>query len=251
MSVTEHLPDGSLVTEIANLKHPEAEVHSIYRQKVLTIGQEHINYDDPSLPEPTALKVSTLQAVVDYVRAKLADMPVIITVASPTRVEIVAPLVGDQRQLFTYLVAAPVLPEIFIRQYLDMESFLIQLQSCFVPTETRATLQQFCSKTRAGLAREIEDDGVSQTVTVLSGVTRTEDVPVNNPWFLAPYRTFPEIDQPESAYLLRMKGKPSGDSIAANAELREADGGKWRCEAITRIGAWLRAQLGEDAIILA
>ena len=48
------------------------------------------------------------------------------------------------------------------------------------------------------------DDGVGQTVTAKSGVTRTTKVDVKNPWMLAPFRTFPEVAQPESPFILRM-----------------------------------------------
>ena len=49
---------------------------------------------------------------------------------------------------------------------------------------------------------------------------------------LQPYRTFLEIDQPVSEFLLRV-GKEGSIS------LREADGGVWRLEAKRSIAAWL------------
>lgn len=255
MSITGNVPDGTFVKEIAELVHPESQVHDLFRKKVVVIGSEMNVFDDPSLPTPTALKASTLAAVVAYVTANLADEKIIVNVVSPSQVQIVAPMVGDQRQQFVYLTSSPVLPEVVTGTtsgsgYLGIEQFLIQLQSCFAPSETRDALQKFCGRLRAGLAKEIEDDGITQKITATAGLTRSETVPVQNPWKLAPYRTFPEIIQPESAYVLRMKQRQVGDALGAEATLIEADGGAWRAEAISMIGAWLKAALPEGTVVL-
>jgi hypothetical protein len=75
-------------------------------------------------------------------------------------------------------------------------------------------------------------------VTVKTGIAKIEDVFVPNPVVLAPYRTFPEIAQPESKFIFRMQTGPT-------AALFEADGGAWRNEAMGRIKAWLEEQLAE------
>lgn len=251
MSLQEHTPDNTFVTAVASLVHPENTLHEIYRRAVLVIGNDHYVFDDPCRPEPTALTVSTLTAVVDYVKAEIADERVIIQVATPTLVKVLSPLVGDQRQVFVYLNTHPLLPEITFKSFMDPETFLIQLQSAFVATEEREELQTFCSRVRTGLAKEIDDDGVGQNVTVMASLTRPESLKVKNPWMLQPFRTFPEIEQPCTPILLRMRSSKAADSsISASMALFEADGGSWRSFAITRIGAWLRAELPE-AIILA
>ena len=242
--------DESMVNAIADLKHPGNDVQDMYRKKVLVIGAEHYDYDDPNEPKPETLKVSTLTAVVDYMKANLADKPAIVQVVSPACVKIVAPLVGCQRNMLEYLVSAPLLPEMQFKTFVDPETFAIQLQSGFVGSPERDDLLRFCSKIRTGLAKEIVDDGVSQDVTVMATLTRTEDVKVKNPWNLQPFRTFPEIAQPTTAYLLRMRSSKSGDNINASIALYEADGGAWRAVAITSIGMYLRAAL-PDTIILA
>jgi len=84
--------------------------------------------------------------------------------------------------------------------------------------------------------KQLGDDGVSQSITVKGGVARRENVEVPNPVILAPYRTFPEIEQPESRFIFRMRTGPQ-------AALYEADGGAWRNEAMARIKDWLEEQL--------
>lgn len=255
MPLASHVPDETFVQAIAGLKHPECTVQSVYRKKVLTLGANYEVFDDPALPEPTPLHVSTLQAVVDYMKAAIADdHKLVVNVVSPTKVQIVAPLAGPVTQQLTYLTAAPTLPDLHIGtgNYLGMEAFMIQLMSCFQNTPEREELQSFCSRVKSGLAREIEDDGVQQTVTVMAGATRAEGVKIKNPWQLAPFRTFPEVSQPSTDFILRMKqDNTGGDNLIARAALIEADGGAWRMQAIAVVGSWLREQLGNAVTILA
>ena len=86
--------------------------------------------------------------------------------------------------------------------------------------------------------KSISDDGVSQAATIKTGVASVNDVKVPNPVVLAPFRTFPEISQPESKFIFRMQSGP-------RAALFEADGGAWRNEAMMKIKACLEEQLKE------
>lgn len=56
-----------------------------------------------------------------------------------------------------------------------------------------------------------------------------------------PFRTFIEIEQPESEFLLRAKKGYEGIEFA----LFEADGGAWKKEAIDNIAAYLKENLKE------
>ena len=59
-----------------------------------------------------------------------------------------------------------------------------------------------------------------------------------NPVELAPYRTFPEVEQPISKFIFRMQEGP-------RAALYEADGGAWRNKAILSIKEYLQEELKE------
>lgn len=62
---------------------------------------------------------------------------------------------------------------------------------------------------------------------------------VPNPVELAPYRTFLEVEQPESQFIFRMKDGP-------RCAIFEADGGAWRNQAITNIREYLKNELFEE-----
>ncbi|HUW08460.1 MAG TPA: hypothetical protein VM537_01965, partial [Anaerolineae bacterium] len=79
---------------------------------------------------------------------------------------------------------------------------------------------------------------VSQTVSVRRGMSQTTQVVVPNPVTLKPYRTFREIDQPESPFLLRARNPKNEEGVPEFA-LFEADGGAWRLTAVERIKDYL------------
>ncbi len=64
---------------------------------------------------------------------------------------------------------------------------------------------------------------------------------------LRPFRTFREIEQPESEFLFRMQS--SGNGVPPMCALFEADGGAWRMEAIARIKTFLKEKTSSVSII--
>ena len=91
---------------------------------------------------------------------------------------------------------------------------------------------------------EVSDDGFSQNVVVRKGIALKDNRTINPIVKLKPYRTFAEIDQPESEFLLRL-------SDGANVALYEADGGAWKLEARKRIADYLREALdGQEDILV-
>ncbi len=94
--------------------------------------------------------------------------------------------------------------------------------------------------------RQYGDDGITQQVTAKTGLALVEDVPVPNPVMLAPFRTFMEVEQPESKFVFRMKRGDDGPECA----LFEADGGAWKLEAMKRIKAYLQAELDGTGIAI-
>lgn len=81
-----------------------------------------------------------------------------------------------------------------------------------------------------------EDNGLSQSVQVKKGIAMKGTEIIRPIVKLTPYRTFMEIEQPESEFLLRLD---EGGMIG----LFEADGGMWKLEAKKRIAELLRLQL--------
>ena len=123
-------------------------------------------------------------------------------------------------------------------RFLDREEFIVGLQTRFVPTPDWEEVLKLSSSLTASIVMLAEDDGVSQRTMVKSGVTLKETVTVKGRVVLAPYRTFREVEQPASTFVLRLQSR---DGQVPSLGLFEADGGSWKCHAVQMIKAWLAA----------
>ena len=129
----------------------------------------------------------------------------------------------------------------FVASYYDQERFLIELQANFVETDDLITIMQVAGNIKSGTTANYSDDGVSQKTTIKTGV-ELADVIVPNPVKLRPYRTFAEIEQPESSYVFRIKDAERGPAF----KLVEADGGLWKNAVMKKIKEYLEFELSEE-----
>jgi len=129
----------------------------------------------------------------------------------------------------------------------DLESIIIGLQSCFVRTDQTQELIDFLSLVSIDNGASFQDNGISQSVTVRNKTTGKKKW-ANAPGSLelTPFRTFLELDQPESLFVFRLQ--QHGGEVKVT--LHGADGGAWKLEAVKRIRKYLKKQLPEDVMIL-
>ena len=105
---------------------------------------------------------------------------------------------GATRKITVTIAFKPNAERNFVASYYDQERFLIELQANFVETDDLITIMQVAGNIKSGTTANYSDDGVSQKTTIKTGV-ELADVIVPNPVKLRPYRTFAEIEQPESS----------------------------------------------------
>lgn len=211
------------------------EIIEINGQQYSSKRLEHVK-----VPAPADIAITTLTGLVDYISTKIdTDMHterVLVHVESPTKVSVYSQLLGDKTR-HHYITCQAQLPRITFNSFMDAESFNIMLQSCFVKEDTDATtILKVVGNIKEEMVKQISDDGVSQAVTAKAGIARVEEVVVPNPVKLAPFRTFTEIKQPASNFVLRMQDGPK-------AALFEADGGAWKNEAMLSVKAYLAKEL--------
>lgn len=191
-------------------------------------------------PVAATLKISTLTGLVDYIKTNIDELAgkLLIHVKSHDEVRLYSPLNSDrEREMFIGVEA--ILPNnITYNNFIDTERFNIMLQSSFVDTGDKSILLKYTGLVQDEAVKSTGDDGVSQQVTVKTGVASVGQAIVPNPVVLAPFRTFPEVEQPMSKFIFRMQSGP-------RAALFEADGGAWRNEAILNIKTYLREELEE------
>lgn len=188
----------------------------------------------------SVLTVSTLTGLVDYIKSDLDKLPekLLIQVISPREVALYSPLNVD-REREQYISAEAILPDnVVYDRFIGTEQFNIMLQSAFVDVGTKSALLKYTGLIQDEAVKTTGDDGVSQQVTVKTGVASVGQAIVPNPVELAPYRTFPEVEQPISKFIFRMQEGP-------RAALYEADGGAWSNKAILSIKEYLQEELKE------
>ncbi len=223
---------------------------------ILEIGCE--TYSDKPLnrisyvPRASSIEMNTLSSLIDYIKSGVdafADQ-MIIHVQSPTRVRMYSALDCEREREYVVEVNAQI-PRFNFDQFQDHESFCIGVQSkCIDDPETdKALLLKFAGTVEAGSVSEYGDDGISQKATVKTGIASKGDALVPSPVRLKPFRTFAEVEQPDSSFIFRMKEDKYSKGI--QCALFEADGGAWKLDAMEAIHAYLKENLeGFDNFII-
>lgn len=189
-------------------------------------------------PVAKALEVHTLTGLVDYFD-KMTDAEknaCLFHVHDHHRVSLISTLFGDFRQRETFITATAFPLEHKFDRNIPVENFIVYLQSMFVQDETVEKIIRVVGNLTQGSEMKVADDGMTQIVTAKAGVHRLEVVDLPNPVTLRPFRTFMDIDQPWSKFILRIKASKDDGPMCA---LYDADGGAWKNRAIGYIKDYL------------
>lgn len=203
-------------------------------------------------PSPVPLRIYTLTGIVDYFKAQeshVGDFNEIpfAHIEDYDTVKIYSWLKHQWMQRHNFLTATMIESDTFpFGGYLDHEQFVIQIQAKFVQDETTAQILRIVGNLADEVVKTVTDDGITQGVHIKAGIRKGDDT-IPNPVTLAPYRTFPEIKQPKSNFVLRLKSGKNGE--LPQMALFNADGGQWELEAIQGIKKWLAEKLPELIII--
>lgn len=214
-------------------------------------------YADRSLvPIKTPLdkseSVGTLTGLVDLVTAKLNDLQpdqCFIHVESPKRVTLSKLLCDKWGQRQVHIEATlPDYGRFSFGQYMDQESFMIGLQTFFVNEldEDMKYVLGIAGKLKAEQVQQSDDDGVSQNVVLRTGVVLAQNTTIKRTVKLRPYRTFREIEQPQSELVFRLRNRK--DEVPALA-LHIADGEMWQHEAMQSIKKYLQEKCPQFQVI--
>src|SRR6185312_354996 len=91
------------------------------------------------------------------------------------------------------------------------EQFAISVQTCVKNTPDRERLLELAGGVMSEAITTSSDDGVSQTVAVKSGISLVAKKRIENPFTLAPYRTFAEIEPVPAPFILRARQTKPGE----------------------------------------
>lgn len=248
----EFTTNDSMVEQYLYEAGKEAQRQADIRIITDSLGQEYIVAGErvlqrveahhDKIPQPDMIRLSTLDGLCEYIERDPdgiyhnSECRYQIIVDSPTKVSVVSPAMGYLQQRICYVVCDADAPQIDLGRYMDTEKFQVMLQTCFMPSENLDLVLKLAGSVRKEQNLQKADDGVSQKVTINTGVTTASDVIVKNPVELIPLRTFMEVDQPVSPFVLRFNEE-------GNAALFTGAGKSWVVEAKKNIVAYLRNKL--------
>ena len=211
------------------------EIHGdIYSDRELVRVEPHVDR-----PEP--LTVTGLDSLAQLIRheADLVDaQPIFVRVDGPRSVTAFSS--WDDTMTRDQLYKAECDAPAFQTGWMDHEEAVIKLRSMFETDEDSDLnyVLDLLSRISRESSVSSSDNGVTQTVEARQGVALSQRVAVRPRVALRPYRTFLEVLQPKSEFLLRLDGE-------GRVGLLEADGGMWRMDAKKGIAWYLEDKLKE------
>lgn len=214
------------------------------------------DYRPVHAPTPAAVHVQTLNSLVELVasnRDGLDLTTLFFLVKSPTEVQVLQRPVGTEFDRPTLYVATANLPKPDDEEdtmaamkpsfgsFMGLEKFIIWVSSCFSAADDRDEVLNLVSGFNASQQQEVQDNGISQQITVRSGVADLARKNTKSTYTLAPYRSFMEAEQAKSPFVLRLRE-------GGKAALFLADANAWEIVAMRNVQSALYMYLDEAGV---
>lgn len=229
---------SEMIQKILDVANPEihdiTDTHDI-QARFSTKPLQQVQAAPPHMPQN--VDVSTLAGFHDLITARLEDADFqgdfIIHIEDETTVTLKERFSDDWGRRLRLIKAKPVdFRQFKFDQWIDQEAFVIAIASLFAASEDKEYVLRVASSLTNDASTLSEDDGFSQKVNVKAGLSHKSSVTLKPRVALAPFRTFPEVPQPVSEFVLRAKCDGEGKPCLM---LVEADGGRWKIEAIAEL----------------
>lgn len=203
-----------------------------------TVGRRKATRIPPHVDRPDCISVSGLDSICKLIRTELEKVgtTIMVQVKSNDTVEVMTTYLSDfsRNTLYRAKADAPGLRTGFRGR----EVALIELRSLCIPNEGTAYLLDLLSRMTNENSVSTNDNGVTQTVEARQGVALNALIEIKPRVMLRPFRTFLEVEQPESEFLLRVD---PDEGIG----FFEADGGIWKLEAKKNIADYFLKNMGD------
>jgi hypothetical protein len=192
----------------------------------------------------STVSVHTLDGFVDLVKEKLdgiqnVDGTYLVHVVDHKNVQLKSLTTDAWGRRLTLIAASPVETDPFpFGKFLEQELFVIQVAAKFADGGDKDYVLDLASSLTAEATTNNSDNGFVQGATVKRGIRMKENITLKPRVNLLPYRTFPEVAQPASDFVFRARSVD--DQQPPELLLIEADGGKWKVDAINEVARYLR-----------
>ena len=202
-----------------------------------TYASEDLRRIDPPKHMPKAIDVNGLDSICKLVRneVKQVGLKIFVQIEAYNKVKVFTTYDGEFERSYLYRCAADT-PSVTVNRFNPYENAVIELRSLYIPNKDTDYLLQLLSSISSESKVVSTDNGVTQSVEAKQGIALSQMVAVKPRVSLKPFRTFIEVDQPESEFLLRI-------SSDGKIGLYEADGGVWKLEATRNVAAYFEEAL--------
>lgn len=196
----------------------------------------------PELEYPELITLCSLDALVQFVKSEALNIndQVFITIPNHETVSCFTHPIPELRfnRVYLYIAKATDVPGWNEEVKMGFEEAMIALRTRFTPTpDTDYALRLLSSITTGGKVT-FNDNGVATSIVTQKGIALQENTEIRPIVRLSPYRTFQEVPQPESQFLIRVSERA--------ITIVEADGGMWKLQARRNVMQFLAAELAEE-----
>ena len=187
----------------------------------------------PVIDHPDTLNLHSLDALVKLIQSEAvhAETPLYVTVPDHKTVLCFGSPQVDHRyhRQDYYEAQATDVPGWGEKVQLGFEEAQIALRTRFQETPDTIYAMKLLSDISCGAKVVYNDNGIATTVTTQKGVALQTNEQIRPIVKLKPYRTFQEVEQPESIFLIRVNDR--------TISFTEADGGMWKLAELVENGS--------------
>jgi len=233
------------------------EMGGIHKESLID-GSEYVSSGEDSRiinkPVLEPIVCNTLTGIVDFINMnetlpvseQILINPVCIHIISNSRVELIGNFNDDWRTKKIW-VKAKCDDYSLGRVSKSLEEFLVLLQSFFVQDSETRYLLSILSKITAVNGVEVTDKGVSLAIERKKDIHFKESDDIRSQFAFCPYRTFTEIEQPESLFILRVQGD---SEKGINIVMEQTTDPTWKISAIERIKEFFQGKITDKGITI-
>lgn len=244
------------IKEISELTKNSSEIVEIKDHHYLISNGTCDEIKPDKEPLPAALIFTSLDGLVKTAKSEFMDIltatksgdALYISIVSPTHVDVFTGLDEHNRRAKVYTASQELDRSWKGQNWFEHEEAMIVLQSQFAQNDGTEYLLDFLSRISDENSVSSDDNGMTQSVQIKKGIALAGRENIRPIVALRPYRTFLEVEQPESNFLIRIK---DGCKIG----IIEADGGMWQFKARNSVKEYLEAafekEISEGTIVVA